>query len=408
MCFSPVISKDAYMLVDGVLDNGLSFAASYLENKINTPVIITDDHGQVHYPAISHYISIQIPNIVFKREYYYESKKDTLYYCIRCNNSNAFIIVEDLPKKLLCQTIAVIREAKLAVKCYFTKIYEYERDLKEKLTDLLFLNSDIRSQDFVILGDCRLDKNKSYLVLLQEFEQSEQLSDKRSVCSYAIECFRKKEMECIGVQWNNYLLVILPMEKGFPQNGRELLGYLDIPGYKERVEKEFDLVSSLGIGRPYQVAELNSGFNEARVALTIPRLMGKRSFIQHFSDMGIYSFVFSQSPENIKAYCQKKLGQLIEESGDTDSTLLPTLRTLLDTGLSMKTTAEILHIHVNTLYYRINKIKQLLSMDFSRMDNLVELYIAIKVWDAFNVIFPYCIAMKTYDNRSDYGSNSFW
>lgn len=152
---------------------------------------------------------------------------------------------------------------------------------------------------------------------------------------------------------------------------------------------------------------MNSSFNEARVALTIPRLMGKKSFIQHFSDMGIYSFVFSQSPENIKAYCQKYLGQLIGENGDADSTLLPTLRTLLDTGFSMKTTAEILHIHVNTLYYRINKIKQLLNIDFSRMDNQVELYIAIKVWDAFNDVFPYIVATETYKTE-DYSSNLYW
>lgn len=401
-----MISKDACMLVDGVLDNGLSFATSYIENKINSPIVITDDQGQIYYPAISHNMSIQIPTIVFKKEYYYESKNDTLYYCIRCNNSNAFIIVEDLPKKLLCQTIAVIREARLAVKCYFTKIYEYKHDLKEKLTDLLFFNSDISSQDLFVIGDGRLDKNKSYLVLLQEFEEPEQLSDKHSVCSYAIECLRKRKLECIGIQWNNYVLAILPVKEGLPQTGSELLEYLDIAGYKDSVEKKFDLVSSLGIGRSYPVAELNNSFNEARVALTIPRLMGEKSFTQHFSDIGIYSFVFSQSREKIKAYCQKYLGQLIEENGDADSALLPTLRTLLDTGFSMKTTAEILHIHVNTLYYRINKIKQLLNIDFSRMDKQVELYIAIKVWDAFNAVFPNCVATETY--TEDYSSNLSW
>ena len=172
------------------------------------------------------------------------------------------------------------------------------------------------------------------------------------------------------------------------------------------MEKKIDIDTSLGIGRSYPVAELNNSFNEARVALTIPMLMGEKSFTQHFSDMGIYSFVFSQSREKIKAYCQKYLGQLIEENGDADSALLPTLRTLLDTGFSMKTTAEILHIHVNTLYYRINKIKQLLNIDFSRMDKQVELYIAIKVWDAFNAVFPNCVATETY--TEDYSSNLSW
>lgn len=186
-----------------------------------------------------------------------------------------------------------------------------------------------------------------------------------------------------------------------------MLDCLDIVGYKNSVEEKFDIVTSLGIGRPYPMAELNSSFNEARVALTIPGLMGKKNFIQHFSDMGIYSFVFSQSPEYIKAYCRKNLGQLIEQNDAGDCALLPTLRILLDTGFSMKTTAEILHIHVNTLYYRINKIKQLLNIDFSQMNNQVELYIAIKVWDTYNAVFPRSAAPTTY-NLEDYSSYLYW
>jgi DNA-binding PucR family transcriptional regulator len=80
----------------------------------------------------------------------------------------------------------------------------------------------------------------------------------------------------------------------------------------------------------------------------------------------------------------KNLGQLIKH--DSDCTLLSTVRTLLDSGFSMKTTADRLHIHVNTLYYRISKIEELLDIDLYIMNNQVDLYIAIKVWDTFNAI----------------------
>ena len=119
--------------------------------------------------------------------------------------------------------------------------------------------------------------------------------------------------------------------------------------------------------------------------MTLPRLMEKMKFIQYFSELGIYSFVFSQSLEKIKSYCLKNLGQLIEQDNDTDCSLLPTIRTLLDSGFSMKSTADSLHIHVNTLYYRINKIEQLLGIDLSKMSTQVELYIAIKVWDTLKL-----------------------
>jgi DNA-binding PucR family transcriptional regulator len=154
--------------------------------------------------------------------------------------------------------------------------------------------------------------------------------------------------------------------------------------FKDSIENNFNIVFSLGIGQADSLAKLYNGFYEARVALTISRLMGKKEFIQHFRDLGIYNFIFSQSPETIKSYCMKNLGQLIKH--DSDCTLLSTVRTLLDSGFSMKTTADRLHIHVNTLYYRISKIEELLDIDLYIMNNQVDLYIAIKVWDTFNAI----------------------
>ena len=96
--------------------------ASYLENKINNP-IITDDRGQIYHPTISHSKqidkrSIQIPTIVFRKEHL-DSKTPhfitVLDVQILCFYYSRFT-------RLLCQTIAVIKEAKLAVKCYFKNI----------------------------------------------------------------------------------------------------------------------------------------------------------------------------------------------------------------------------------------------------------------------------------------------
>ncbi|HPT69952.1 MAG TPA: helix-turn-helix domain-containing protein, partial [Syntrophomonas sp.] len=56
------------------------------------------------------------------------------------------------------------------------------------------------------------------------------------------------------------------------------------------------------------------------------------------------------------------------------------------TGGNNKATADQLYIHVNTLYYRINKIEQILNIDLAKMNARVELYTAIKVWDTLQVL----------------------
>ena len=120
---------------------------------------------------------------------------------------------------------------------------------------------------------------------------------------------------------------------------------------------------------------------EARIALTLPGLLGRKSYLQKFSKLGIYYPIFSQSLDDIKGFCEEMLGKVIAYDEKTDGELMPTLRKLLDSNVNMKSTADSLFIHVNTLYYRVNKIEELLGIDFSSMNSRVNLFIAIKVWD---------------------------
>ncbi|MGB4503571.1 MAG: helix-turn-helix domain-containing protein [Syntrophaceticus sp.] len=385
-----VVPRDTYRLVDGVLDEGLPFVASYLENKISRSIIITDNNGKIHYPNTRSvfqiedaFVQISIP--IVKKEYYYQEQNCSLYYRIEYKGSYAFVVVNDIPQELLCQAISILRGARLAVKCYFTKINKNKKEFEKKLVEYLFLKSTDSINDVIRLSERELEPGRHYLVLLMEVERNREI-DWQLLCSYACEYFKRKSIDVISVYWKNYLLVIVPaLKTDILEKDLESLNLEDVKKFKEVIENKFSIITSLGIGQTYPLEKLYQSFEEARVALTLPRLMKKKEFIQYFSELGIYSFVFSQSLKKIKNYCLKTLGPLIEQDNDTDCSLLPTIRTLLDSGFSMKSTADSLHIHVNTLYYRINKIEQLLDLDLSKMSAQVELYTAIKVWDTLKI-----------------------
>lgn len=386
-----MVPRDTYMLIDGVLDEGLTFAAFYLEKKIERPICIADDRGKIYYPDMfrtTRHIEdefFHIPKPITEKDYDYQKKNKTLYYRIKYNDSHVFVIVQNIPENLLYKTLSVLKEAKLAIKCYFAKINKNKEAFEKKLVEYLFLKSNTSIEDIISLSEREQNLDKPYLVLLME-EKTGQEIDWQLICSYSYEYFRRRMLDVISIHWERYLLVLLPVcsENDFPRIGEEASDIKEIVGFKDSIEKNFNIVFSLGIGQTYPLVKLYNGFYEARVALTIPGFMGKEEFIQYFSDLGIYSFIFSQSPEKIKSYCLKTLGRLIKH--DNDCTLLSTVRTLLDSGFSMKSTADRLHIHVNTLYYRINKIERLLDIDLYKMNNQVDLYIAIKVWDTFNAI----------------------
>lgn len=64
-----------------------------------------------------------------------------------------------------------------------------------------------------------------------------------------------------------------------------------------------------------------------------------------------------------------------------EGVLLPTLRILLDNCFNWKKTAQQMYVHVNTLHYRIKKVEQLMQIDLSQMENRVNTFLAIKLYD---------------------------
>lgn len=159
----------------------------------------------------------------------------------------------------------------------------------------------------------------------------------------------------------------------------------DISKYKEVVENRFNIRTSLGIGQAYPLLDLNKSYNEARIALTLPRLMGKKGFVQKFTDLGVFAFVFSKNAEVMREYCLKTLGKLIEYDEKNDSELMLTLRKLVDNNFNRKATADSLFVHINTLHYRLTKIEQILEINLSRIDTRLNLFSAIKVYDTLRI-----------------------
>ncbi|MEU3429905.1 PucR family transcriptional regulator [Streptomyces gardneri] len=57
--------------------------------------------------------------------------------------------------------------------------------------------------------------------------------------------------------------------------------------------------------------------------------------------------------------------------------LLETLEVFLDNNCSWARTAEALHLHVNTVHYRIERIERLIGRNLSRLDDKLDVHAAL-------------------------------
>ena len=74
-----------------------------------------------------------------------------------------------------------------------------------------------------------------------------------------------------------------------------------------------------------------------------------------------------------------ELRQFIEEDLARDGVLIQTLMEYLGNDLNAKIAAEKLHVHVNTAYYRLERIAERTGFDLRSFADLEELLIAVRL-----------------------------
>lgn len=379
-------TKNAYYLFEGMLNEGLPFVANYLKRKIGQPVIITDAVGNINYPDQGEEFYIDIPE--FTQKYYYVLAINCLYYPIRDNSTLAYVIIENLPEDMLDESLAVISESNLALTYHFSLSIRKKEDFGQSLWENFFSKSCTSIPEKLKLFEQSANIDNFYFVSVLEAEENPQGIDWKSLQAYTYETMHQDRSECItSIIAPNRLITIL---RGYPEGGPMDINP-DWPGRKtiETTQKfiadKFNLSCSLGFGRVYKPSGLLKSYQEACIALTLPRLMGERQFIQFFSNLGVFVPIFSNDIDTIKNYCLQVLGKVIEHDEKYGTDFIGTLRILLDNACSWTTTATKLYVHVNTVHYRMFKIEKLLNVDFSLFQTRLHLYTAIKTWDTLQM-----------------------
>ena len=71
----------------------------------------------------------------------------------------------------------------------------------------------------------------------------------------------------------------------------------------------------------------------------------------------------------------------IDEDQAADGVFVDTLRTYVACDMNAKAAAAVLHIHVNTVYYRLDRIAERTGYDLRRLDQVIDLLLAVLLVD---------------------------
>ncbi|WP_377272258.1 PucR family transcriptional regulator [Peterkaempfera sp. SMS 1(5)a] len=169
-------------------------------------------------------------------------------------------------------------------------------------------------------------------------------------------------------------LVVLPApEAGTPADLlRELLAPLEAGlGPDDRI--------TLGVSAPAaEPGALRGAWEEARHARRIAEARSGRICVAGPEELASHILLLAAVPEEVRrAFRSRLLDPVADYDRDHQADLLPTLDAFLRADGSWTRCAAELHVHVNTLRYRIGRIEELTGRQLSRMEDRVDFYLAL-------------------------------
>lgn len=136
----------------------------------------------------------------------------------------------------------------------------------------------------------------------------------------------------------------------------------------------------LGVGRETSLQELSVSYKEAIQSVGYARKYDIS--IVEYSMLGIERLLYEVDQELLERFMNDKL-RLLKTA---DPTLIHTLNVFIQSNSSQKRTAKVLHVHPNTLYYRLKKAEELLGIDFTNGKDWIDFVVAFKIYMELNEI----------------------
>jgi hypothetical protein len=134
-----------------------------------------------------------------------------------------------------------------------------------------------------------------------------------------------------------------------------------------------------GVSDPGPRAE---AWETARYTLEVAARRPGRVAVVPAGEAGVHQLLLAGAPDGLRAAVRRRvLGPLLEYDAEQHTDLVHTVRVFLECSGSPTRAAKALHVHVNTLRYRIGRAGELLGADLTEFTDQLDVYLALRAGD---------------------------
>jgi carbohydrate diacid regulator len=174
----------------------------------------------------------------------------------------------------------------------------------------------------------------------------------------------------ILIRWGNHRILMLREvnEKETPEHTKQ-----KIESFQSYLEEQLNIPMSIGVGQKVSPQEVCLSFKQSERALKTSMLQNSIVFDE---DLTIEMILDEVKLETKKVFIERTVAPLLD-----DKDLVLTLQKWFENNLSLKKTAAALHVHINTLHYRLKKVQELTNLNPNDVRDLLNLYLSLQIID---------------------------
>lgn len=142
-----------------------------------------------------------------------------------------------------------------------------------------------------------------------------------------------------------------------------------------------NITSTIGIGtESSSIPDIRKSYNEALDATAFGKMVFGNDAVIQYNQLGVYRLLCQyNNVDDLKKYIHPALMILTKYDHEKNNDLIKTLEVYLSHNANAKKTAEELFVHYKTIQYRINRIKEIMDIDFEDKQYKLEIEMSLKI-----------------------------
>ncbi|WP_110929023.1 helix-turn-helix domain-containing protein [Bacillus massiliglaciei] len=304
-----------------------------------------------------------------------QSSFGTIGYMVIAGNTSSLDIINELVVKHAASIIAMEQ-------IKFQERMKHRQAEKGALLSEL-LQGNLTAEVQSSLKKFGMQHAKSYCFLLLRNEKVD-LEDMYQVMAF--------EEEIVQVFAKEYYVTVFPDHKGlFILLGAKSKGEDHRKMIRKQAARLLSVYSGLTICIGRMVKNLQHtviSYKDAELSLMEGERSSDETRIGTFRDLGVKRYLMELSEEDAVYFVEEILGEILTHSDWTNrNEWLVTLQAYLQCNKHVGLTAKKLHLHPNTVYYRLQQLQEKLSCDLDNIQDMTNLYAALLLYE--HHIFKY-------------------